>query len=568
MSDRGYQDPSKVSDAKALQMMFKSNNGAKGQSNIPKKRAGPSMQAARPAPVPPSGSTTPSTTARFYPPTLLSNPLDRKAGSILGPSASDFLGRRDVTPKLSSSLVQGQYHNGKAEVPSTVPKVQEVSPSLAQKESEKPVVKLPTTLAVIPEAEKLDFNSIQGQSEKAGAHATPTNLPTVSKAPERVSNLDLLCDFATDSGQASIKASTVGTAAGLPKTPAKTTNPPGKETKKKTLLELFQNQKSDGVSDCQAKEVATHDSKAAEPLKYSPDELLKLKANAKTGVLPPDCIVKRHNNSQKAGIAATYKSAASFIAHKTTSVCGSQAEMTEPTVLRPTAPQTSPKQAKLDSVQAPIVTTAEPAQAGNLIDFEGGQVGLKSGAAEKVPGTASLNHQRWMSSLTYDDLADLLTRSEHTKLDSAQAPTEAKSESMQAKDPVAFKESQDPEKPKGLRPQAPGFVPKLHAPPATSMLAQYATPSPIDLGGNEASQHASTKTFAPAEQFMVTATPVATHANGFRITGPATSQIMFSSPINVTFSTELPLRTAGDNGEVARAPKKPTKGLGASMWAK
>ncbi|RBQ69779.1 hypothetical protein FVER53590_07065 [Fusarium verticillioides] len=568
MSDRGYQDPSKVSDAKALQMMFKSNTGAKGQSNIPKKRAGPSMQAARPAPVPPSGSTTPSTTARFYPPTLLSNPLDRKAGAILGPSASDFLGRRDVAPKLSSSLVQGQDHQGKAEVPSTVPKVQDASPSLAQKESEKPVVKLPSTLAVIPETDKLDFDSIQGQSEKAGAHATSTNLPTVSKAPERVSNPDLLCDFATDSGQASITATTVETAAGLPKTPTKTTNPPGKETKKKTLLELFHNQKSDGVFDCQAKEVATHDSKAAEPLKYSPDELLELKANAKTGVLPLDCIVKRHNNSQKAGIAATYKSAASFIAHKTTAVCGSHAEMTEPTVLRPTAPQTSPKQAKPDSIQAPIVTTAEPAQAGNLIDLEGGQVGLKSGAAEKVPGTACLVHQRWMSSLTYDDLADLQPCSEHTKLDSAQAPTKAQSESMQAKDPVAFKELPDPEKPKGVRPQAPGFVPKLHAPPATSMLAQYATPSPIDLGGNEASQHASTKTFAPAEHFMVTATPVATHANGFRITGPATSQIMFSSPINVTFSTELPLRTAGDNGEVARAPKKPTKGLDASMWAK
>ncbi|KAF5719445.1 hypothetical protein FMUND_4710 [Fusarium mundagurra] len=576
MSDRGYQDPSKVSDAKALQLMFKSNTGAKGQSNIPKKRAGPSMQAARPAPVPPSGSTTPSTTARFYTPTLLPNPLDRKAGAILGSSASDFLGRRDVTPKLSSNLVQGQDHEGKAEVPSTpstVLKAQEVSPGPAQKESEKPVVKLPSTLAAIPEAAKLDFNSIQGQSEKAGAHATSTNLPTVSKAPERASNLDLFCDFATDSGQASIKASTAGTAAGLPKAPAQTIDPPGKETKKKTLLELFQNQKSDdesdcGVSDCQAKEAATHDSKTAELLKYSPDKLLELKANAKTGVLPPDCIVKRHNNSQKAGIAATYKSATSFIAHKTTSVCGSQAVMAESTVLRPAAPQTSPKQAKLDSIQAPTVTTAEPAQVEKLIDFEGGQVDLKSEAAEKVPGAASLDHQRWMSGLTYDDLADLQPSSEHTKLDSAQAPTEVKSESMQAKDPVAFKEFQGPEEPQGLRPQAPGFVPKLHAPPATSMLAQYATPWPIDLGGNEASQHASTKTLAPGEQFMVTATPVATHANGFRITGPPTSQIMFSSPINVTFSTELPLRTAGDNGEVARASKKPTKGLGASMWAK
>ncbi|KAF5965060.1 hypothetical protein FBULB1_12434 [Fusarium bulbicola] len=576
MGDRGYQDPSKVSDAKALQMLFKSNTGAKGQSNIPKKRAGPSMQAARPAPVPPSGSTTPSTTARFYQSTLLPNPLDRKAGAILGSSVSDFLGRRDVTPKLSSNLVQGQDHKGKAEVPSTpstVPKVQAVSPSPTQKENEKPMVKLPPTLAVIPEAAKEDLDSLQGQSEKAGAHATFIKLHTVSKAPGRVSSLDLLCDFATDSGQASIKASTAGTATGHSKMPVQTVNPPGKETKKKSLLELFQNQKSDGesdfgVSDCQTKKVATHDSKNAEPLKYSPDKLLELKANASVGVLPPNCIVKRHNNSQKAGIAATYKSAASFIAHKTTSVSGSQAEMTESTVLRPAAPQTSPKQAKLDSIQAPTVTAAEPAQVEDLIDLEGGQVELKSGTAKEVPGIASVDHQRWMSGHTYDDLADLQTSSEHTKLDSTQAPTEARSESMQAKDPVAIKESQGPEEPQALRPQAPGFVPRLHPPPVTSMPAQHATPSPIELGGNEDSQHVSTQTLAPDAQFMVTATPVATYANGFRITGPATSQIMSRSPINDIFSTELPLRTAGDNGEVARAPRKPTKGLGASMWAK
>ncbi|KLO92596.1 uncharacterized protein FFB20_09556 [Fusarium fujikuroi] len=577
MSDRGYQDSSKVSDAKALQLLFKSKTGAKSQSNIPKKRAGPSMQAARPAParpshVPPSGSTTPSTTDRFYTPTLLPNPLDRKAGAILGSSASDFLGRRDVTPKLSSNLVQGQDHKGKSEVPSTpstVPKAQEVSPSPAQKESEKPVVKLPSTLAAIPEATKQDCNSIQ----EAEAHATSINPPTVSKTPERVNNLDLPCGFATDSGQTSIKASTAGTAAGHPKTPAQTINPSGKELKKKTLLELFQNQKSDdesdcGISDCQAKKAATHDSKTAEPLKYSPDKLLELKANAKTGVIPPDCIAKRHYNSQKAGIATTYKSAASFIAHSNTSGSGSQVGMTESTVPRPAAPQTSPQQAKIDSNQAPTVTTAQPAQVECLINFEEGQVELKPGAADKVPGTDSLHHQRWMSGHTYDDLVDLQTSSEHTKIDSIQAPTEAKSEYVQAEDPVACKEFRGPEEPHGLRPQAPGFVSRLHAPPAISMPDQFATPSPIDLGGSEASQHALTKTLVPADQFMVTAIPVATHANGFRITGPPTSQIMPRSPINDTFSTELPLRTAGDNEEVARAPRKPTKGLGASMWAK
>ncbi|KAM5371126.1 hypothetical protein ACJA88_009695 [Fusarium oxysporum] len=507
MSDRGYQDPSKVSDAKALQLLFKSKSGAKGQSNIPKKRAGPSMQVARPAPVTPSGSTTPSTKDRFYTPTLLPNPLDRKAGAILGSSASDFLGRRDATPKLSSNLVKGQDHKGEAEVPSTastVPKAKEVSSSPAQKESEKPVVKLPPTAA----------------------------------------------------------------------TPAQNINPSGRESKKKSLWELFQNQKSDdesdgGVSDCQAKGVAIHDSRNAEPLKYSPDKLLELKVNAKIGVLPPDCIVKRRNNSGKADIAAAYKSAASFITNSTPSVSISQAEMTESTVLRPAAPQTSSQQAMLDSNQTPTVTRGEPAQVEDLITLEEVQIELKSEAAEKVPGTASLDHQRWMSGLTYDDLADLQTSSEHTKLDSIQALTEAKSESMQAKDLVAFKEFQGPQESHGLRPQAPGFVPRLlHAPSATSMPAQYATPAAIDLDGNEATQYASTKTFGSAGLIMVTATPVAHLSNGLLITGPPTSQLMAKSPFNDTFSTELPLRTADDNEEVVRAPRKPTKGLGASMWAK
>ncbi|KAF5643614.1 hypothetical protein F52700_2757 [Fusarium sp. NRRL 52700] len=572
MSNRGYQDPRKVSDAKALQLLFKSKTGAKGQSNIPKKRAGPSMQAARPAPVPPSGSTTPSTKDRFYTPTLLPNPLDRKAGAILGSSASDFLGRRDITPKRPSNLVQAQDHKGKVEVPSTAPKAQEVSPSPAQKETEKPVVKFPPALAVTPEATKLDFNSIQGQSEKAGAHAASTDPLTVSKAPEKVSNLDLLCDFTTDSGQASIKASTEGTVAGHPKTPAQTINPFGKDPKKRTLLELFQNQKCDdesdcGASDCQAKEVATHDSKTAEkPLKYSPDKLLELKAHANVGIIPPNCLVKRHNNSLKAGIAVTYKSAASFIGNSIPSVSGSQAKST---VLRPVAPQTSPQQAKLDSIQAPNVTSAEPAQVGELINLEEAPVELKFGAAEKVPVNTSLDHQCWMSGLTYDDLADLQTPSEYIKLDSIQVPTEAKSESMKVKDPVAFKDFRGPEESPALRPQAPGFVPKLlQAPPATSMPAQHATQSPIDLVGNEAPQHTLAKILAPTGLIMVTATPIATHADRFWITGPPTSQIVSNSPINGTFSTELPLRTAGDNEEVARAPRKPTKGLGASMWAK
>ncbi|KAF4953438.1 hypothetical protein FGADI_6002 [Fusarium gaditjirri] len=575
MSDRGYQDPSKVSDAKALQMLFKSKSGAKVQSNIPKKRAGPSMQAARPAPVTPSGSTTPSTKDRFYTPTLLPNPLERKAGAILGSSASDFLGRRDATPKLSPDIVQGQDHKGGAEVPSnasTVPKAQEVSSNPAQNESEKPVVKLPPTTAVKPEARKPDSNSIQGQSEKAGAPAASTNPPTVSKAPERVSNLDLLCGLATDSRQTFIKVSAAGTA-DHPQTPAQQINPSGKESKKKSLWELFQNQKSDDesdgdVSDCHAKDVAIPYSRTAEPLKYSPDKLLELKANAKTGVLPPNCIVKRRDNSGKANIAAAYKSATSFITNSTPSISIPQAEMTESITLCPAAPQTSSQQAELDSIQTPTVTRAELAQAEDLITLEEVQVELESEAAEEEPGTAPLDHQPWMSGLMYD-LTGLQTSLGPTKLDSIQALAEVKSESMKTKDLAAFKEFQCPQESHELRPQAPGFVPKLlHASSATSMPTQYATPWTIEMDGNEATQHASTSTFCSAGLIMVTATPVAPLSSGLLITGPPTSQLMSKSPFDDTFSTELPLRTINDNEEVVRAPRKPTKGLGASMWAK
>jgi hypothetical protein len=47
MSGRGYQDPGKVSDAKALQLLFKT--GGKGQSTIPKKRPGKYLDFEKPS---------------------------------------------------------------------------------------------------------------------------------------------------------------------------------------------------------------------------------------------------------------------------------------------------------------------------------------------------------------------------------------------------------------------------------------------------------------------------------------------------------------------------------------
>jgi hypothetical protein len=535
------------------------------------------MQVARPAPVTQGSSTIPSTKDRHYTPTLLPNPLDRKAGAILGSSACDFLGRKDAAPKLSSNPVQGQGNKGEVELPftaSTAPKAQKMSPSPAQKQSEKLDHKLPPTTAAIPMTSKPDSNSIQGQSEKARAHALPTNpTPTVSRAPERVSNLDLLSGLATDSDKTSIKAPTADTV-DQPQTPAQNINDSDKELKRKSLFDIFNGEESDNepdgdASDVQAKEVAMHDSNAANVLKYSPDELLKMKANAKIGVLPPDCIVKRREDSGKTNIAAAYKSATSFITHSTPSVSRPQTEMTESVVLHPAAPQTSPQQAKLDPVQAFTEVKAEPLQAEELITLEEVRGESKSKDAEKVQGTAPFDHQRWMSGLTYDPAA-LQTSPEHAKLDSIQALTNAKAETVQVEDRVVLEEFQGQHESQELRPQAPGFVPGLlHAPSATSVPTQDATLATIELNGNEAKQHASTEIFGSTGLMglIVTTTPVHL-SNGFFIAGPPTSQLMAEPPFNGTFSTELPLHTVDEKEGVVRAPRKPTKGLRASMWAK
>ncbi|KAF4343616.1 hypothetical protein FBEOM_2415 [Fusarium beomiforme] len=125
----------------------------------------------------------------------------------------------------------------------------------------------------------------------------------------------------------------------------------------------------------------------------------------------------------------------------------------------------------------------------------------------------------------------------HAGLDRFQALAKAKAEPAKIEEVVAAEQVRGKHESKGLRPQVPGFVPRMHASSATVAPTQHAT--------------SATTSFI----------------DGHGV-GPPRSLLVQGPSYNVTSSAELPLQNVNDTDEAVRAPRKPTKGLGASMWAK
>ncbi|KAM0419674.1 hypothetical protein ACHAPD_003237 [Fusarium lateritium] len=104
MADSGYANTGNLNDAKELQKMFKgqtsSNITAKprGKKAFPHPHRGP----------PPTSTKTnvPPPSARYYTATLLSDPLKRAAGAILGTATLAFLSRQDSTPQTPTVPAQ------------------------------------------------------------------------------------------------------------------------------------------------------------------------------------------------------------------------------------------------------------------------------------------------------------------------------------------------------------------------------------------------------------------------------------------------------------------------------
>ncbi|UZP41305.1 hypothetical protein NXS19_009121 [Fusarium pseudograminearum] len=116
MAGPNYANAGSLNDARELQKMFKGqssdsssgkNRGkSKGGNSLPMKRQ-ETFSHSRRGPPPTSYQTNvPPPSARYYTATLLSDPLKRAPGPILGPSTLAFLSRQDPVPQAPAALAQ------------------------------------------------------------------------------------------------------------------------------------------------------------------------------------------------------------------------------------------------------------------------------------------------------------------------------------------------------------------------------------------------------------------------------------------------------------------------------
>ncbi|KAG8668819.1 hypothetical protein FPOAC1_008203 [Fusarium poae] len=106
MANSGYANAGNLNDAKELQKMFK----GQGSSNITAKPRGKSKTLETfPHPhrgPPPTSTNVPPPSARYYTATLLSDPLKRVPGAILGTATLAFLSRQDSAPQTPTIPAQ------------------------------------------------------------------------------------------------------------------------------------------------------------------------------------------------------------------------------------------------------------------------------------------------------------------------------------------------------------------------------------------------------------------------------------------------------------------------------
>ncbi|KAM0562595.1 hypothetical protein ACHAPJ_002285 [Fusarium lateritium] len=529
MNGSGFGDDKKLADARALAQMFGSGGKSKsgggggggggrgggkgggrgsGSSFIPMKRQESFQYQPRPAPASPGNPHVPPPSLRNYTTTLMSDPLKRTPGSILGKSSLDFLGRRDATPKPSPKPAQA---------------IQE-----AVKQAKSPTVASTAVGAA---------SSVQGHTQQMAVEGkTRSSTPAVSNGPSVGSNVDLLRGLTTELNQSAIKTPAFVTPEQF-QAPAQSAIPITSPEKKptNTIADYFfscqaedsDEESTDGSEATKAEEKTVNKSNTAVFLKYSSDDLYKLKPNATKEILGPGCIVKRvnNNNTGKLAIANAVNKASSHLALL-------QKELASGLVASPETRQPEPKP------DVPKVPT------------------------EVKPKAAVIQQTESESDVSQD-----LTRGKPESSESANNS--------------------------GLRPQAPGFVPEPQvaslAPPEaptepTQVIQPLASSSVEQMGvqdvmGNHLA-HFQSACFAGQ---IVTVTPIQ-FADGCFIPGPSSGQLFMqpaaattnqSSTQGVhtlvqpnTLSANLPIRNENNQVGSAAKTKKPTKGLGSSMWAK
>lgn len=439
----------------------------------------------------------------------------------------------------------------------------------------------------------------------------PAPAPATPEAPKAGSNVDLLrCLTTPEPTQCAFEANM------------------GSSNMAETFFSLM-SQDSDEESEdslaTEAEDKAVNKPNTTKFLRYTSDDLLKLRANAKNDVLPNDSIVKRMStvgdtntvgkintpgkpNSignastmkkhttmgnaiamGKSKLAAAIGKASSHLTlpqqasspHRSTEV-NPQVTPIQLTITEPDAVQASTKTeprsgvtqnatSKLEVPQIQVKPKPQTAVVQKVDDKPHHEVVQKVVDEAKVPQTQAKSQSQATT-------ADAKPKTAVTQKTDDQAPSQGETRGKAETSKVL-------DSPK-LRPQAPGFVP---AAPATSLSSsEMMLESTQGAGLLVASPLADNQTATPTvitESFVhsvpssgqiVAVTPIQ-FADGHVIPGPSSGLFIIhpahsldQMPMQLgTFSADLPIREAESSNATAHVakPRKPTKGLTASMWA-
>jgi hypothetical protein len=444
----------------------------------------------------------------------------------------------------------------------------------------------------------------------------PTHVPATPEAPKAGSNVDLLRGLTTpETIQCAVEINM------------------GSSNMAETFFSLMSQDSDEESEDAlatEAEDKAVNKPNATKFLRYTSDDLLKLRANAKNDVLPLDSIVKRistvgdTNTVGKTSTTAktnTIGNATSMGKHtamgnaiavgksklaaaigKASSHLTLPQQASSPHCSTKVNPQVTPIKLTItepDAVQASAKTESRSGVTQNAI----GKLEVPQVQAEPKPQTAGLQkvddkprHEVVQKIVEEAEVPQIQVKpqsqattvvSKPTTAENQKADDQATSQGETRGKTETSKESDSPK----LRPQAPGFVP---AAPATSLsssemilesaqgagslvaspLADYQTTTPNVMP--ETLAHS-----APSSGQIVAVTPIQ-FADGHVIPGPSSGLYIIHPAPSLdqmptsgtqmhlgTFSADLSIREAESSNAAAHTakPRKPTKGLTASMWA-
>jgi outer membrane biosynthesis protein TonB len=374
-----------------------------------------------------------------------------------------------------------------------------------------------------------------------------------------------------------------------------------------SLMSQNSDEESEDSLATEAEDKAVNKSNTTKFLRYTSDDLLKLRANAKNDVLPSDSIVKRINTVGKIntpGKPNTIRNASTMKKHTAmgNAIAMGKSKLAA-TIGKASTHLTLPQQAssphrstKVNPQVTPIqltITEPDAEQASTKTEPRSGvtqnatsklevpQIQVKpkpqTAVVQKVVDEAKVP-QIQAKSQSQATTADAKPKTAVTqKTDdqsSSQGETQGKTETSKVLD-----------SPK-LRPQAPGFVP---AAPATSLSSSemmlestqgagllVASPLADNQRATPAVMTESLIHSIPSSGQIVAVTPIQ-FADGHVIPGPSSGLFIIhpahsldQMPMQLgTFSADLPIREAESSNAAAHVtkPRKLNKGLTASMWA-